>query len=260
MKNKLILILSLTLAVLMCFSSCKRLPQEDVVGAPEQERVNTEAPSEAKKEMHEVKEENKASADENDSVSGNGEQNASPDTPSNDSNEENAVDRPQKGKIVCVEYAYIKPDELIEEAELIFIGEYTGASEQIIPDASVVDVERYHEVYTDYALKPISIIKGNDADEIIIRQVGGIVGDTFYGDSDAVHFQEGKRYLIYTRLGDPIVSDDKEHYHVITTNCFKIDDNGNVNFMGIREDDVPKLRALYERALAASVSKEALEE
>lgn len=259
MKNKLILILCLTLAVLMCFSSCKRLPQEDVVGAPEQEDVKTEAPASTDIDAPKVKEQNKASADENDSVSGNGEQNASPDTLGNDSNEENAVDGPQSGKIVCVEYAYIKPDELIEDADLIFIGEYTGASEQIIPDAGVVDVERYHEVYTDYALKPISIIKGNDADKIIIRQMGGIVGDTFYSDSGAVHFQEGKRYLIYARLGDPIVSDDKEHYRVITTNCFEIDDNGNVNFMGIREDDVPKLQAQYEQALAASVSKEALD-
>lgn len=254
MKNRFILILSLVLMVTVSFSSCKRLPQDDIAGAPSQEDVKTEAPASTDIDAPKVKEQNKASANENDSAPENGAQHASPDTLGNDSNEENAVDRPQSGKIVCVEYAYIKPDELIEDADLIFIGEYTGASEQVIPDAGVVDVERYHEVYTDYALKPISIIKGNDADKIIIRQMGGIVGDTFYSDSGAVHFQEGKRYLIYARLGDPIVPDDNEHYRVITTNCFEIDDNGNVNFMGIREDDVPKLRAQYEQALAATVS------
>lgn len=266
MKNRFILILSLVLMVTMCFSSCKRLPQEDVAGAPEQENVNTEAPSEAKKETPEIKEDSGLSAPADTPVKSDGSyEKMEPEAanPGSDGNDPSQSDNIYVA--MTTDYVHVSPEELQERAALIFVGEYTGQRETVIPDKAFCE-EKYGYFHdfacSDYIFKPLYVAKGDPEDSVRIRREGGAVVDgVTYSCNDLVKFEEGKKYFMYVDIGSPDVPDDNKHYCVITINCFEIDDDGNAVFSRLyaQDEDVPELQAQYEQALAAPVSKEALD-
>ena len=258
MKNRTILILSIILVVLMSLSSCKRIPENIYdTDAPSQEAAGDIAGAkidEVKKDTDKV--ETEASSVEK-----------VPDINSEITNEksdiENKNSMPKNIEMRSDECAYMSPEEIQEKADLIFIGEYTGEIEIVFPEKEFQEKEYGYAdtfVHTDCTLNVLNVFKGNIGDDIIIRRAGGAtIDDTAYMSSDAPVFEKGKKYLIYACVGKPIVSDDITHYYVISHCCFEVDNAGKVNFSGVRTDDVPKLKAQYETALAASVSKEALD-
>ena len=237
MKNKIMSLLCLTLITLMCFTSCRNI-QDDIANTDTLD-TNTQ---------------NESSVDNTDNTSkSNAETNNSSVSTSNGNDAESDNETPpQKVVVISNSFRYLSPEELQSESDLIFIGEYTGQSRQVMPDENVVDdINKYKKVYTDYTFKPISIGKGDMADEIFIRCAGGIADGVKYACQDTPNFEEGKRYLIYARLGSPIIPNDADCYYIITTHCFEIDESGTVDFSGVNAEDIPKLQAQYDAAVGS---------
>lgn len=224
MKNRPILILSLTLVMVMCLYSCKT---SDNVRALEQ-GANTEVFTDEQQK--------------------------------DDFEKTNGENPPYIGTI-SGSNRYISPEELQEIADMVFIGEYVGTSGQVIPDTEFLGHTLVYPVYTNHVFKTENVLKGEASDEVTIRCDGGTLNGVVYTSEDTMHFEKGKKYLMYTYDGIPDVPNDTEYNYIITSHCFEIDDNGNAVFpqSKVKADDVPKLRAQYEQALAASVSKEALD-
>lgn len=151
-------------------------------------------------------------------------------------------------------YRYISPEELQEIADLVFIGEYIGKTGQVIPDQEFLGHTMTYPVYTNHAFKPINILKGEATDEVTIRCAGGTLGDYSYSCEDTMLFEDGKKYLMYTYNGTPDVPNDTEYNYVITTHCFEIDDNGDVDFSEVTAEDAAKLQAQYDSAVSANAS------
>ena len=260
MKNKFTLILSLTLIVLMCFASCSRVKSNDDTGDLESNSQNDNAQKEMLTNETESNRIDNKSENENSTDKTNGEtvsESVNDNTPvlfeNGDGNTHNdKVNTPQKVVVISNSFRYLSPEELQSESDLIFIGEYTGQSRQVMPDENVVDdINKYKKVYTDYTFKPISIGKGDMADEIFIRCAGGIADGVHYACQDTPNFEEGKRYLIYARLGSPIIPNDADCYYIITTHCFEIDESGTVDFSGVNAEDIPQLQAQYDAAVGS---------
>ncbi len=138
-------------------------------------------------------------------------------------------------------YAYFSPEELETEADIIFVGEYTGKSENQIID------EEY--VVTEYEFKALSFVKGEKADTVIIKQLGGTIGDTFYMTDSDINFEAGKKYFMYARKKSPINQTDREYYQIISWHCYEIDDENNINLEAEKAEDIPKIQAVFEAAV-----------
>lgn len=245
MKNRFTLILSLTLVMMMCLYSCKTSDKSDDVGALEQ-GANTEVFTDEKQKDDTEK--------TDDVVSGQDVKNESPADEQQKTKDENPI---YTGSI-SGSNRYISPEELQEIADMVFIGEYVGTSGQVIPDTEFLGHTLVYPVYTNHVFKTENVLKGEASDEVTIRCDGGTLDGVVYASGDTPHFEKGKKYLMYTYDGIPDVPNDTEYNYIITSHCFEIDDNGNAVFpqSKVKADDIPKLKAQYEQALAASVSKE----
>lgn len=225
MKKRFISILSLMLVTLMCFSSCKTSVKTDDGGALEQD-AKLEASVDEKQ-----KDDTQKTDDENSSYVG----------------------------TISGSDRYISPEELQEIADMVFIGEYVGTSGQVIPDTEFLGHTLVYPVYTNHVFKTENVLKGEASDEVIIRCDGGTLNGVVYTSEDTMHFEEGKKYLMYTYDGIPDVPNDIEYNYIITSHCFEIGDDGNAIFpqSKVKSEDIPKLQAQYEQAVAASASNEA---
>ena len=260
MKKKSIIILSIILTALLCFTSCKNAQQLDNAGNVETNKEqnsdnNTSDKNEEKSTSDKSTEEE--SKDKDTPTSSTDDSNK----PSDSTITKQPSDSEQKPTSVIVSsdsYAYISPEDLQEKSDLIFVGKFTGQTNQFMPDTTFQQ-EHYGfvgttYVHTDYIFEAVNIVKGENIESIRIRSEGGTDGNTVHISSDIPKFEEGKEYLIYASTGNPLVADDVKHYHIISTHCFEIDDNGAVDFSKITPEDASKLQAQYDSAVSANVS------
>lgn len=270
MKKKSIIILSIILTALLCFTSCKNAQQLDNAGNIETNKEqnsdnNTNDKNEEKSTSDKSTEEE--SKDKDIPISSTDDSNKPSDSdsttqPSDSDSTTQPSDSEQKPTSVIVRsdsYAYISPEDLQEKSDLIFIGKFTGQTNQLMPNATFQQ-EHYGfvgttYVHTDYIFEAVNIIKGKNTESIRIRSEGGTDGNTVHINSDIPKFEEGKEYLIYASTGNPLVADDVEHYNIISTHCFEIDDSGVVDFSKVTTpEDVSKLQAQYDSAVSANAS------
>jgi hypothetical protein len=261
MKKKSIVILSIILTALLCFTSCKNAQQLDNAGNVE---TNKEQNSDNNTSD---KNEEKSTSDKSTE-----EESKDKDTPTSSTDDSNKPsdstittqpsDSEQKPTSIIVSsdsYAYISPEDLQERSDLIFVGKFTGQTNQLMPDTTFQQ-EHYGfvgttYVHTDYIFEAVNIIKGENTESIRIRIEGGTDGNTVHISSDIPKFEEGKEYLIYASTGNPLVADDVEHYHIISTHCFKIDNSGNADFSSVQPNDAPKFEAQYKAAKNAAATE-----
>lgn len=261
MKKKSIVILSIILTALLCFTSCKKAQQLDNAGNVE---TNKEQNSDNNTSD---KNEEKSTSDKSTE-----EESKDKDTPTSSTDDSNKPsdstittqpsDSEQKPTSIIVSsdsYAYISPEDLQERSDLIFVGKFTGQTNQLMPDTTFQQ-EHYGfvgttYVHTDYIFEAVNIIKGENTESIRIRIEGGTDGNTVHISSDIPKFEEGKEYLIYASTGNPLVADDVEHYHIISTHCFEIDNSGNADFSSVQPNDAPKFEAQYKAAKNAAATE-----
>lgn len=261
MKKKSIIILSIILTALLCFTSCKNAQQLDNAGNIETNKEqnsdnNTNDKNEEKSTSDKSTEEE--SKDKDIPISSTDDSNK----PSDSDSTTQPSDSEQKPTSVIVRsdsYAYISPEDLQEKSDLIFIGKFTGQTNQLMPNATFQQ-EHYGfvgttYVHTDYIFEAVNIIKGKNTESIRIRSEGGTDGNTVHINYDIPKFEEGKEYLIYASTGNPLVADDVEHYHIISTHCFKIDNSGNADFSSVQPNDAPKFEAQYKAAKNAAATE-----
>ena len=262
MKKRIITILGLALTVLLTLSACSSagkirddttdtavLNKNTAAADNKSENGNepaNELPADASEDKTEKAE--KGAAEITDKKTENNEKESLP----TEKTQDNATDKPiTKASIGSASYAYLSPEELQTKAELILVCEYTGKSSEMIPDESFINgAFMHHDVYTDYIFKPLSIIKGTEAEEIMIRCPGGTVNGQLYVDRSTPKFETGKKYLIYLRERDKMSADDKTSYCIITTSCFEVDDSGKLAFRGEKQEDKTKIQAQCDTALA----------
>ena len=261
MKKKSIVILSIILTALLCFTSCKKAQQLDIAGNIEiNKEQNPDNNTSDKKEEKSTpgKSTEEESKDKDTPISSTDDSNK----PSESESTTQPSDSEQKPTSVIVSsdsYAYISPEDLQERSDLIFVGKFTGQTNQLMPDTTFQQ-EHYGfvgttYVHTDYIFEAVNIIKGENTESIRIRIEGGTDGNTVHISSDIPKFEEGKEYLIYASTGNPLVADDVEHYNIISTHCFKIDNSGNADFSSVQPNDAPKFEAQYKAAKNAAATE-----
>lgn len=156
-------------------------------------------------------------------------------------------------------YEYKSPDELQEMADLIFIGEFTGQTNQIIPDDEL-GKEMPDNIYTDHVMKTVDIIKGNPEDTVNVRIFGGEYNGISYSRNGNPDFKEGEKYLMYLlKQNAPKTKNDSECYFLISgnANCFEINENGEPEVEGKKEPkDAEAIKSFYNsKADAAAIAK-----
>ena len=151
--------------------------------------------------------------------------------------------------IQSASYEYTDAETLAEKADLILVGEYTGKSSQMIPD-SEKEKEMPSDVYTDYVMNVVKTVKGDIGDTVNIRMFGGEYNGLVYTRTDNTDFKPGEKYLMYLlKQTTPKTENDIECYFLISggTNCYKIDDSGELEFRGGKSDeDASKINSLYK--------------
>ena len=157
------------------------------------------------------------------------------------------------GELVAVRqnasYEYISSERLEEMADLIFVGEFTGETKLVVPD-SEKDKERPGEVYTDYVMKALDVVKGEVSGNVNVRMYGGEYKGIVCSRTGNPEFKAGEKYYFYlTKQSDPMVENDVECYFLIcgSENCFDIDDSGNLD-MAYKKNaaDKQKIERLYK--------------
>lgn len=157
----------------------------------------------------------------------------------------------KKGVATSHSYAYISPEDLESKADIIFVGEYTGQSFETLPNENFINGQFMHEkIYTNYIFKPLNVVKGDTSEELLIRCAGGTIGDTKYVTNSSVpNFTEGKKYFMYVRERELLSADDKQSYIIITTNCYEVNESGELLFTSdVSEEDKAKLQEQYDKA------------
>jgi hypothetical protein len=81
-------------------------------------------------------------------------------------------------------------EELIAEAELIFVGTVTGESTQKLPAGAIV---------TDVSFSASHVLKGPAGPTVVLRVVGGTVGRETLTLPDMPRFRPGGRYVVFVK-------------------------------------------------------------
>ena len=240
MKNKIMSLLCLTLITLMCFTSCRNI-QDDIANT---DTLDTNTKSESSVDNTDNTSKSNAETNNSSVSTSNG----------NDAKSDNETP-PQKVAVSSSCFRYVSPEELETLADIIFVGKYTGQTNQITPDAQFQETQYGYSntfVHTDYIFEPINIIKGEVSGNVSIRCEGGaVVNGTACVSTATPKFENEKVYLIYASVGNPLVPNDTEHYYIISTHCFEIDESGTVDFSGVNAEDIPKLQAQYDAAVGS---------
>ena len=159
------------------------------------------------------------------------------------------ADDSNEGKIVSsVENLYIHTpaDELAQRAELIMICRFDGRTVQVEPD-DTASAEFANSIYTDRYVTPLKVAKGNPAESIPIRTVGGESGNIVYSSDEPV-LQAGKSYFVYLKQGTQIRRDDVVHYKMFAgyQSCIPINDDGTLDIRYVDAEDIEEVTQLYE--------------
>lgn len=114
----------------------------------------------------------------------------------------------QKENIVNSLYPYVSQEELVETADLIALGKFTGQSEAYLlnsidpppPDNQGLATE----IFTKYHFQIDQVFKGvpYDPNTIEIRLEGGTFEGVTHTYEDHVEIKEGETYLIFVFLND----------------------------------------------------------
>jgi hypothetical protein len=81
-------------------------------------------------------------------------------------------------------------EELVAEAELIFVGTVTGESAQKLPGGAIV---------TDVSFSASHVLKGTAGPAVVLRVVGGTVGRETLALPDVPRFRAGGRYIVFVK-------------------------------------------------------------
>ena len=140
-------------------------------------------------------------------------------------------------------FAYYSAEELKAEADIILIAEYTGVSTETAVDKSYVDVVT-SEIYTDYQFKPLTVAKGTASDIVNVR----FAGDKITSTKNSPQFKKGEKYFMYLRRGRKVSENDIENYFPVVdkSDCYLIDENGNINISDRQQEDTQKIQIIYD--------------
>lgn len=169
---------------------------------------------------------------------------------STETNDSTEVDESEKLYLMQhASYEYLTAERLKDEADLIFVGEFTGKTNQIIPDDEK-DKERPNNIYTDHEMKVLSVLKGNADNTAAIRIFGGKTERAeLVSASGDPNFKEGQKYLLYTRKQiNPMVENDVECYYLICgkCHCYNIDENGEPDLINEKQADAEAIKNFYD--------------
>ena len=155
---------------------------------------------------------------------------------------ENDNNRPEYDTVVLSgSYIAMYTDTIDDYADIVVRATVTQKGELYMPDMSLP--QKYSQPdyvpRTDYTLEVSEVYKGNPAENIIVRVMGGTYDGIEYKLDRDPELKVGDEYVLFLREGDMYKkSEDDLHYEIlaVSAGCFKVE-NGVVKDNGLLMGD-----------------------
>ena len=138
-------------------------------------------------------------------------------------------------------YGAVYADTIDDESDIVVRATVTQKGELYMPDMSLP--QKYSQPdyvpRTDYTLEVSEVYKGNPAENIIVRVMGGTYDGIEYKLDRDPELKVGDEYVLFLREGDMYKkSEDDLHYEIlaVSAGCFKVE-NGVVKDNGLLMGD-----------------------
>ena len=164
---------------------------------------------------------------------------------------ENDNNRPEYDTVVLSgSYIAMYTDTIDDYADIVVRATVTQKGELYMPDMSLP--QKYSQPdyvpRTDYTLEVSEVYKGNPAENIIVRVMGGTYDGIEYKLDRDPELKVGDEYVLFLREGDMYKkSEDDLHYEIlaVSAGCFKVE-NGVVKDNGLLMGDFNDLLAFLD--------------
>ncbi len=138
----------------------------------------------------------------------------------------------------------ITVDEMLENADIIVVGEYNGNAYWVTPEKS-----SSIPVYTDQMVTVQKVLKGDITGDIRVRRVGGKSADGMFVSSSDPELTKDKKYLLFLEKNEFVANGDVTSYSVITGNhgSIFVDDSGELDLSVFSDEDAQKILQIYSK-------------
>ena len=152
------------------------------------------------------------------------------------------INGPENNTVVLSgSYIAMYTDTIDDYADIVVRATVTQKGELYMPDMSLP--QKYSQPdyvpRTDYTLEVSEVYKGNPAENIIVRVMGGTYDGIEYKLDRDPELKVGDEYVLFLREGDMYKkSEDDLHYEIlaVSAGCFKVE-NGVVKDNGLLMGD-----------------------